>query len=251
MYSSEQGHELCYALAENPMGPFSYQGTIVSNGDVGLAGRMEKDAVNYLGNNHGGILIIEDKYYIFYHRHTYGTQYSRQGCAEKIELKEDGTIPQVEITSSGMSGKPWKAAGEYSAHLLCYLRSKEGILHYSSSVKWKEPHPYIALEGRNKVSTVQNSYLHNMQDGAVCGFKYLQFTGEEQEIGVTYRGEFTGKILVYTEESRENQIVEIQISPAKDWHRKEEKLKQICGKCELYFEFCGEGSCDFDSFYIR
>lgn len=90
-----------------------------------------------------------------------------------------------------------------------------------------------------------------MQDGAVCGFKYLQFTGEEQEIGVTYRGEFTGKILVYTEESRENQIVEIQISPAKDWHRKEEKLKQICGKCELYFEFCGEGSCDFDSFYIR
>lgn len=106
------------------MGPFSYQGTIVSNGDVGLAGRMEKDAVNYLGNNHGGILIIEDKYYIFYHRHTYGTQYSRQGCAEKIELKEDGTIPQVEITSSGMSGKPWKAAGEYSAHLLCYLRSK-------------------------------------------------------------------------------------------------------------------------------
>mgnify|MGYP000184681222 CR=1 FL=1 len=68
VYSSEQGHELCYALAENPMGPFSYQGTIVSNGDVGLAGRMEKDAVNYLGNNHGGILIIEDKYYIFYHR---------------------------------------------------------------------------------------------------------------------------------------------------------------------------------------
>lgn len=90
-----------------------------------------------------------------------------------------------------------------------------------------------------------------MQDGAVCGFKYLQFTGEEQEIAVTYRGEFTGKILVYTEESRENQIAEIQISPAKDWHRKKEKLKQICGKCELYFEFCGEGSCDFDSFYIR
>ena len=251
VYSSEQGHELCYALAENPMGPFSYQGTIVSNGDVGLAGRMEKDAVNYLGNNHGGILIIEDKYYIFYHRHTYGTQYSRQGCAEKIELKEDGTIPQVEITSSGMSGKPWKAAGEYSAHLLCYLRSKEGILHYSSSVKWKEPHPYIALEGRNKVSTVQNSYLHNMQDGAVCGFKYLQFTGEEQEIAVTYRGEFTGKILIYTEETRKNQIVEIQISPAKDWHRKKEKLKRICGKCGLYFEFCGEGSCDFDSFFIR
>ena len=52
-----------------------------------------------------------------------------------------------------------------------------------------------------------------MQDGSVCGFKYLQ-------IAVTYRGEFTGKILIYTEETRKNQIAEIQISPAKDWHRK-------------------------------
>ena len=63
-----------------------------------------------------------------------------------------------------------------------------------------------------------------MQDGSVCGFKYLQFTGEEQEIAVTYRGEFTGKILIYTEETRKNQIAEIQISPAKDWHRKKKNL---------------------------
>lgn len=251
VYSSEQGHELCYAIAENPMGPFSYQGTIISNGDVGLNGRSKEDAVNYLGNNHGGILEIKDEFYIFYHRHTYGTQYSRQGCAEKIAVQEDGRIPQVEITSSGMSGEAWETEGEYSAHLACYLRSGEGILHYSSSVKWREPHPYIALEGREKVSTVQNAYVHNLRDGAVCGFKYLDFTGEEEKIAVTCRGDFEGKILVYTEEERKNQIAEIDVQSSTKWNRVESQLKQTEGKCGLYFEFHGEGSCDFDNFSLK
>lgn len=251
IYSSEQGHELCYAISENPMGPFSYKGTIVSNGDVGLDGRTEQDAVNYLGNNHGGILTIGEEHYIFYHRHTYGIQYSRQGCAEKIKICEDGTIPQVEITSSGMSGKPWEAEGEYSAHLACYLRSGEGILHYSSSVKWREPHPYIALEGREKVTTVQNSYIHNMRNRAVCGFKYLKFNGSEEILSVTCRGNFTGKILVYTKEARQNLIAEIEVKASEKWKKTESKIKQVDGIYGIYFEFLGEGSCDLDGFSIK
>lgn len=251
IYSSEQGHELCYAVSEEPMGSFSYQGTIISNGDVGLNGRTEQDAVNYLGNNHGGILTIGEDHYIFYHRHTYGTQYSRQGCAEKITVLQDGTIPQVEITSSGMSGKPWQAEGEYSAHLACYLRSGEGILHYSSSVKWREPHPYIALEGREKVSTLQNAYIHNLQDGAACGFKYLEFNGKENQIVVTYRGSLEGKILVYTEEERKNLIAEIEVEPSEKWKKAEGQIRQTIGTHGVYFEFHGEGFCDFDSFSIK
>lgn len=50
---------------KNPMGPFSYGGTIVSNGDVGLDGRTEENAVNYLGNNHGGLLVKDDELYVF------------------------------------------------------------------------------------------------------------------------------------------------------------------------------------------
>ena len=250
IYSSELGHELCYATADAPMGPFTFRGTIVSNGDVGLQGRTEKDARNYLGNNHGGLLQIGKQFYIFYHRHTFGAQYSRQGCAEKVILQADGTIPQVEITSSGMSGMPWDAKGEYSAHLACYLRSKDGILHYSSAVKWKEPHPYIALEGRNQVSSTQNPYIHNMRDGACCGFKYLQFTGKETQVEVTTRGECRGQILVYLDEHRTIPVAKLEVSPCMDWTRTTAELQKTKGIYGLYFVFCGEGACDLDTFCI-
>ena len=68
---------------------------------MGLKDRKKKDAVNYLGNNHGGILKIEDNYYIFYHRHTHGIPYSRQGCAEKIQMDFNGEFSQAEVTSCG------------------------------------------------------------------------------------------------------------------------------------------------------
>ncbi len=251
VYSSELGHELCYATSTNPMGPFAYRGIIVSNGDVGLNGRTEEDAVNYLGNNHGGMLQIEDDFYIFYHRHTYGAQYSHQGCAEKIVIYEDGYIDQVEITSQGASGIPWEAEGEYSAHLACYLRSRDGILHYSSSVKWKEPHPYIALEGRDKAATLQNAYICNLQEGAVCGFKYLNFRENEQMIGVTYRGDFQGEVEISLDEWNWQPIASIELSSAERWTNASTSLPSISGVHPLFFKFKGVGCCDIDAFSIE
>jgi hypothetical protein len=44
----------------------------------------------YGANNHGGLVQIGDAYYIFYHRHTDGTNYSRQGMAERVQLLPGG-----------------------------------------------------------------------------------------------------------------------------------------------------------------
>lgn len=38
VYSSLQGHELCYGMARTSEGHFTYQGVIVSNGDLGYQG---------------------------------------------------------------------------------------------------------------------------------------------------------------------------------------------------------------------
>ena len=38
----------------------------------------------YGANNHGSIVQIGEDWYIFYHRHTNNTWYSRQGCARKL-----------------------------------------------------------------------------------------------------------------------------------------------------------------------
>ena len=40
VYSSMQGHELCYGTAETPSGPFAYRGVIISNGDIGYHGNQ-------------------------------------------------------------------------------------------------------------------------------------------------------------------------------------------------------------------
>lgn len=55
--------------------------------------------MNYTGNNHGGIIEINKKWYIFYHRHTNRHLFSRQACAEEIQIERDGSIKQVELTS--------------------------------------------------------------------------------------------------------------------------------------------------------
>lgn len=90
IYSPRKGNRLVYATSKSPKGPFEYQGIIVDNG-----------ADYPAGNNHGSICLIKDQWYIFYHRMTNNTIMSRRACVEKIKFLEDGTIPQVEMTSLG------------------------------------------------------------------------------------------------------------------------------------------------------
>mgnify|MGYP002508316045 CR=1 FL=1 len=60
----------------------------------------------------GSIEKINGQWYIFYHRHTNGTNFSRQGCLEPVRILPDGAIPQVELTSCGGNGGPLKGGGE-------------------------------------------------------------------------------------------------------------------------------------------
>ena len=82
-------------------GTFTTEGVIVSNGDIGYHGIDEEHRLAVTGNDHGSIACVNGQWYIFYHRHTNKTCFSRQGCAEKITILPDGTIPQVEMTSCG------------------------------------------------------------------------------------------------------------------------------------------------------
>lgn len=66
VYSSEHNHDLCYAMADSPKGPFTYGGVLVDIGDLYLNGNEdETHASNYLGNTHGEMLQIEESGYIF------------------------------------------------------------------------------------------------------------------------------------------------------------------------------------------
>lgn len=129
IYSSEVMHELCYAVSDNPVSGFTYQGVIVSNCDLGIDSYKKADRpVAYGANNHGSMVQIGEDWYIFYHRHTNGSWYSRQGCAELLEIDDKGNIKQAEITSCGLNGGPLRGEGEYPAYLACHLYTdKESV----------------------------------------------------------------------------------------------------------------------------
>ena len=114
IYSSQVMHELCYATGKNPTGDFRYGGVLVSNSDLHIDSyKPGEQPAAYGANNHGSIVDIQGQSYVFYHRHTNGTWYSRQGCAEKLTVRGDGSIEQAQLTSCGLNDGPLPGLGYY------------------------------------------------------------------------------------------------------------------------------------------
>jgi len=268
VYSSINSHELCYATSDSPDKDFVFGGTIVSIGDVFLNGRKTDDALNYLGNTHGGMVEVEGQWYIFYHRQTNLHQYSRQACAEPIYIEADGSIKQVEVTSNGMNIAPLAGKGVYEARIACNLISSEGCTFYAFHHRQeKGVHPYFTQEGKDREEK-GDQYIANFNNGCVAGFKYFQFDGAKT-ITMRIRGDAIGKVTVSTEIGGKavaefdidlsehfekmggNVIMEYGVDPSKFWVEVSAPLDVGNGKHALYFSFAGENSLDFARFELK
>ncbi|OOM70024.1 xylosidase/arabinosidase [Clostridium puniceum] len=248
VYSSFNGHELCYATSKSAVGGFKYCGTIVSNADIFLNGITDKDALNYSANNHGSIVEINGQWYVFYHRQTNRHQFSIQGCAERITIEKDGSIKQVEMTSSGLNNGPLKGVGEYEARIACNLMSKEGPKRYEFGEVIEKYHPYFTQDGEDREDN-PNQHIANINEGSVAGFKYFIFDKVE-EISVKVRGNGNGVFLISTELGGQP-ISEVKVSAQSDWSTFTAPMKIEEGIKPLYFTYKGEGSVDFMSFIIK
>lgn len=136
------GGTLTYATSDSPTGPFVYGGHIVNNG---------KDYPG--GNNHGSLARLNGQWYIFYHRMTNNTVYSRIACVEKVTIEPDGKIREVEMTSLGF-GEALDPFAVTSGYVACVLRGG----NYISEADDDHAMPVV----KNK-------------PGDVIGFKYYQF----------------------------------------------------------------------------
>jgi hypothetical protein len=251
VYSSVNLHELCYAVSGKPDGEYEYGGVIVSNADI-FPNTSRNRPMNCYGNNHGGIERINGAWYIFYHRQTNRTMFSRQGCAEKINIAEDGSIKQVEITSCGLNGKPLEGKGEYPAHIVCNLfgKYKPAISH---PLAMGNRHPYLTQNGAdydpdsNDTPPVQ--YIANGKNGMTVVFKYFSFHNLEK-ITVRARGKASGTLKVSVSVEGET-VGEIPIEPSRDWKTFESgDIDVPDGEHSLYFTFRGKGKLDFLSFTL-
>lgn len=247
VYSSTWSHELCYAVSSYPNRDFHFGGTIISNGDVGLDGFTLDHPANYIGNNHGGMVQLRDQWYIFYHRQTNYHGFSRQGCAERITIGADGSIPQVEMTSGGLNPGDLNGQGYYPAAIACRLYAAEGACFVDRAGENRALHPAFTQDGEDREQG-EGQYITNLRNGAVAGFRYFDLS-ETTQIRVEVRGS-AGKMLIY--DGIGGQLLsKISFAASQEFQMWSAPLKNGSRHSGLFFVAETEGSLDFKSFYLE
>ncbi len=180
-------YTLAYAYSDNPLGPWTYGGTIID-----ARAREKDEAGNVIasatidGNTHGSICEINGKWYVFYHRQTGTDEYARQAMVAPIEVKvEEGPGGKVEIsegeyTSEGFSLNGLNPLERHSAGIACWYTGPQPAIHewpnnkffgsyvassYGTDNKFEAPYDL-----KNNTNPVVNN-----TDGSIVGYKYFNF----------------------------------------------------------------------------
>lgn len=245
-YSSELSHEMAYALADAPLGPYTYAGALVSNADFGLNGNTVP--VMPYGNVHGGLVKLGKDWYIFYHRQTHGIECSRQGCAEKLSRRADGWFEQVEITSCGLNGGPLPADRSYNACYCCHLTAPQinpSRLTVRECRRATEPHIYEEPSGKDEAQALH--YIANIQYGTVVGYKYFTFNNPSA-VELTLRGSGSVQVEVQLDTPDSETLCRNEIALTGNWEKLAIPLPRVTGTHALYFTFMPKQPIQFESF---
>lgn len=239
LWSSIKNHELCYAVSKQPDSGFIYGGTIISTGDVGCHNRAERDRVNHTGTTHGCIECVGGQWYVFYHRLTHNSDYSRQACAESISIAADGRIEQVEVTSCGLNQGPLKASGTYPAAICCNLTN--GKMKHGSNRRRKSKEPCVTSSGEER-------YITGIKDKTLAGFKYFDFHGRTK-VSVRCRGS-QGTLVIMTDPAQPPLAV-ITLSENCQWNCSAQAKFSVTGTYPLFFQYRGKGTIEMLNFTLE
>ncbi|SDH21957.1 Ricin-type beta-trefoil lectin domain-like [Vibrio xiamenensis] len=91
-YAAGWPENIYYSTADNPMGPFTYQGMILDADDVSSP------------TSHQSIIEYHDNWYLVYHNADLpdGGEYRRSVAMDRLYYNDDGTIQQVTPTTDGV-----------------------------------------------------------------------------------------------------------------------------------------------------
>lgn len=181
-------YTLAYAYSDNPLGPFTYGGTIIDGRgrDTDADGNAIPTATPN-GNTHGSICEINGKWWVFYHRQTGTDEYARQAMVAPVTVEvEEGKggkvcISEAEYTSEGFDTEgldplrryPAAIASHFTGPRLAY--QEYPVLHYTGPYfqpTYVEDHS-IADPYANDINM---NPVVNCTDGSVLGYKYFNFS---------------------------------------------------------------------------
>ena len=195
-------YTLAYCYSDNPLGPWTYGGTIIDGRarEKDEQGNVIASAVPD-GNTHGSICEINGQWYVFYHRQTGTDEYARQAMVAPIEVKvEEGKGGKVEISEGEYNSQGFCLDGldpfeHHSAGIACWLTGPKPATHewpnntfYGSYVEASyggtpEMTKEQALATTEKFSApydlrYNTNRVVNNTDGSIVGYKYFNFDAE-------------------------------------------------------------------------
>lgn len=255
----ETNYTLAYAYSKNPLGPFTYGGTIIDG-----RGRDTDEYGNAIhtampnGNTHGGIMEINGQWYVFYHRQNGVDEYSRQAMVEPIDVEvKDGkvTISEAEYTSMGFETNGLDPYKRYSAGIACYYTGPTPSYAeypnrvYSGSYVAATRANGLSYEGNPYDLSVNSNPVVNNTDGSLVGYKYFNFDATNGKKGLKLLMNIVpqgvkGKITIYagnpekggkkvgTIRIKRNMKQELTEVKARVW-----KLRKYKGKEAIFFAF--------------
>ncbi len=178
-------YTLAYAYANNPLGPYTYGGTIIDGRgkEPNPDGTMRATAT-YYGNTHGSIAKLGDQWYVFYHRQADTTEYSRQAMVAPITVDvQEGpngkvTISEAEYTSEGFALDGLDPLRNYPAGIACYYTNPVAMYQQYPSMIYPGSHTRIYRdqyhgEGDPYDLAVNRCPMVNNTAGSVVGYKYF------------------------------------------------------------------------------
>ena len=211
-----RGRATCigYATSKSPLGPFIKQGIIIDNTGC--------DPKSW--NNHGSIQEFNEQWYIFYHRSTHNSEFSRRVCAEPIFFDENGLIKEVEMTTQGAEAHIDPSLNMYAANA-CLLGGRLYIDSYSGSGEFYE-------------------YLTHIHNGDWAAFKYYLFSGNEKALYLDVSSMTTDSRISFRIDSQEGlMIAQADIGNTNGWHNfcsiEIPLTHSVSGKHALYITFSG------------
>ena len=186
-------YTLAYCYSDNPLGPWTYGGTIIDG-----RAREKDEQGNVIasatpdGNTHGSICEINGQWYVFYHRQTGTNEYARQAMVAPIDVKvEEGKGGKVEISEGEYNSQGFALNGldpfeRHSAGICCWYTGPKPATHewpnntfygsyvaagYGTDSKFDAPYDI-----RNNTNLVVNN-----TDGSIVGYKYFNFDADRLE----------------------------------------------------------------------
>lgn len=193
-------YTLAYAYADNPLGPFTYGGTIVDGRARGIDddGNVIPTAWPY-GNTHGSLCEINGKWWVFYHRQTGTNEYSRQAMVAPVDVTvEEGPggkvlISEAEYNSEGFSTQGLDPQSKIPAGLACYLVGPDKAY----TADFLKTRPYVRptyFDPRSFQGPFNEKIpfcpVSNITSGSVIGYKYFDFSGLKDCRKVKLEGHF-------------------------------------------------------------